>query len=174
MTDEIEQRLAELEDAVQRLQRRRASPAQHTENFAAGTDPAQLWALEGLKARSPETGAVLYTGVVQLPTGGAVEWQYAETADDLLDQDWPARATAIAALGHPARLRILRAALNGMTSVPALMDAVGDGTSGKIYHHLGELTAAGWLTSRRRGSYEIPPTRVVPLLATVLAAGTPQ
>ena len=40
----------------------------------------------------------------------------------------------------------------------------------QLHHHLRQLVAAGWLASTRRGHYEVPAARVVPLLVTVLAA----
>jgi predicted transcriptional regulator len=45
----------------------------------------------------------------------------------------------------------------------------GVGTTGQIYHHLRQLTSAGWLRTTSRGQYAVTPERVVPLLA-VLAA----
>ncbi|MCX4508639.1 hypothetical protein OG402_17600 [Streptomyces anulatus] len=44
------------------------------------------------------------------------------------------------------------------------------GTTGQIYHHLRQLTGAGWLHAAGRGRYEIPPVRVVPLLVVLTAA----
>ena len=35
------------------------------------------------------------------------------------------------------------------------------------------VTAAGWLASSKRGVYEVPAARIVPLLAILVAAGTP-
>jgi hypothetical protein len=39
-----------------------------------------------------------------------------------------------------------------------------------VYHHLRQLTSAGWLRSAARGRYVVPPERVVPLLTVVAAA----
>lgn len=47
-------------------------------------------------------------------------------------------------------------------------------TSGQIYHHLKALASAGWLVSGKRGTHEVPPSRIVPLLAFLIAAGTPE
>ncbi len=46
-------------------------------------------------------------------------------------------------------------------------------TTGQIYHHLRLLTAAGWLHTTGRGRYEVPGTRVVPLLVVLTAAARP-
>jgi len=138
---------------------------------SAGTDV--FWALNGLKAMAPAPGAVLYTGNVTLPGGGPVDWQYALTTDDILARDWsrPASASALAALGHPVRLRLLQAIATGTVAVAELAALEGVGTTGQVYHHVNQLIAAGWVYSPSRGHYGIPPERVVPLLTVVLAAG---
>ena len=132
-----------------------------------------FWALEGLEAQAPD-GAVLYTGSVQTPVGGLVRWQYARTGPDLFAKDWAEHAARLAALGNPVRLRILHSVIHGVTSAAGLMEEVDAGTSGQIYHHLKELTSAGWLASPKRGVFEVPVSRIVPLLTVLLAAGTPQ
>ncbi|MFT4051523.1 MAG: winged helix-turn-helix domain-containing protein [Microbacterium sp.] len=165
--DDVESRLSALEQAVAAL-RGQVVPAAE----ASDTDRA-LWALEGLRARAPEGGAVLYTGTVDLPTGGTVQWQYGLPAVAVLAQDWSEQVLALSALGHAVRLQILHAVLHGTTTASALVKTLGLGTSGQVYHHLKELTMAGWLAPRKRGTYEIPAARIVPLLAILVAAGTP-
>jgi hypothetical protein len=67
------ERLSRLEERVARLE--------------AGPVPVPsadvFWALEGLKAHTPE--AVLFTGSVTLPTGELYEWQMTRPAQELLD-----------------------------------------------------------------------------------------
>jgi hypothetical protein len=143
-------------------------------NGTNGTDsPDVFWALNALKALAPPPGAVLYTGSVTLPGGGVADWQYALTTDDLLARDWsrPASSTALAALGHPVRLRLLQAIAAGTVAVSELAALEGVGTTGQVYHHVNQLIAAGWVYSASRGHYAIPPERVVPLLVVILAAG---
>ena len=89
--------------------------------------------------------------------------------DAVLDLDWTASAGALAALGNPVRLTLLQQILRGNSTVSALSEVQGLGTSGQIYHHLRQLTAEGWLHSPSRGVFAVPPTRVVALLA-ILAA----
>lgn len=138
--------------------------------------PGALWALDGLRVRLPPegAGAVLFTGFVALPTGEHYEWQHGARVEDLVpaefDQDWTESAACLAALGHPVRLQLLHAILHGTRTASELTELGGVGTSGQIYHHLRQLTAAGWLRASSRGRYTVPPERVVPLL-TVLAAG---
>jgi len=88
----------------------------------------------------------------------------------LLDADWDTAAEPLAALGHPVRLAVLRGVLTGLhtTSELAALDRLG--TTGQLYHHLRQLQAAGWLRSTGRGRYDVPATRVIPLLVIVTAA----
>ncbi|GGM55734.1 ArsR/SmtB family transcription factor [Dactylosporangium sucinum] len=141
--------------------------------LATGPPPSQgaFWALERLRELAP-AGAILYTGVVPLPpaqdaAGERYEWQHGTPTGELLDLDWSELAPALAALAHPVRLRLLREILGGRRSVADLGEGLG--TTGQLYHHLRQLTAAGWLRAAGRGHYAVPPERVVPLL-TVLAA----
>ncbi|MEI7034447.1 helix-turn-helix domain-containing protein [Streptomyces pratensis] len=175
---ELEQRVAELERRLTALERQdRESPRLGDGDF---------WALEGLKQQlagvgeAAADGGVLFTGAVRLPTGEQYEWQYGALTGALLEEggpdgedrpdDGPATADALAALGHPVRLRLLREILGGRRTAAELaaLDAVG--TTGQIYHHLRQLTGAGWLHTTGRGRYEVPATRVVPLLVVLTAA----
>lgn len=171
---DVEARLSALEQAVVELQGRSAATV-----VPSGTEPSAsmaeaLWALEGLKSRAPEGGAVLYTGTVDLPTGGAVQWQYGLAASEVLAQDWTQHAGTLDALGHPVRLAILHAVMHGTVTASGLVEALESGTTGQVYHHLKELTTTGWLASPGRGAYEVPAARVVPLLAVLVAVGTPR
>jgi hypothetical protein len=159
------ERLARLEERVARLEAG-PPPAER----AAGPGDGVFWALEGLKDRVTDPGAVLFSGVVDLPTGEHYEWQEARTTDDLLRTDWTPGAAALAALAHPVRLLLLREVLLGTRTTAALGEHEQLGTSGQLYHHLRQLVAAGWLRAESRGEYAVPPERVVPLLALVLAA----
>ncbi|MFT9785665.1 ArsR/SmtB family transcription factor [Streptomyces rhizosphaericola] len=175
---ELEQRVAELE--------RRLTALEGQDGGSPRLGDGDFWALDGLKQRladAGETGAdggVLFTGAVRLPTGERYEWQYDAFTGALLDSEGgdgerpsdggSAAADALAALGHPVRLRLLREILGGRRTAAELaaLDAVG--TTGQIYHHLRRLTGAGWLRTAGRGRYEVPATRVVPLLVVLTAA----
>ncbi|MET8678304.1 winged helix-turn-helix domain-containing protein [Streptomyces sp. NPDC004647] len=166
---ELEQRVTELERRLAALEKPGGSgkgPA-----LPSGVD---FWALEGLKAQLSEageaSGGVLFTGAVHLPTGEQYEWQYGRTTDDLVGSEWADAADAFAALGQPVRLRLLHEILAGRRTAAELTELDGVGTSGQVYHHLRQLTGAGWLHSAGRGRYEIPPARVVPLLVALAAA----
>ena len=170
MSEDVEDRLSAVEKAV--LELRELVGSRGGDDTGASAENV-FWALEGLEAQAPE-GAVLYTGSVQTPVGGLVRWQYAQTGPDLFAEDWAEHAARLAALGNPVRLRILHSVLHGVSSAARLTEDVDAGTSGQIYHHLKELTSAGWLTSPKRGVFEVPASRIVPLLTVLLAVGTPQ
>ncbi|NEB81051.1 helix-turn-helix domain-containing protein [Streptomyces sp. SID14478] len=162
MTD-LERRVAGLERRLDAMERGPQAPT-----VPEGT----FWALEGLKEQLAEvaSGGVLFTGAVRLPGDKEYEWQYATITDELLASDWTDMAETFAALGHGLRLRLLREVLGGRSSATELAELDDVGTSGQIYHHLRQLTAAGWLRSAGRGRYEVPAGRVVPLLVALTAA----
>jgi hypothetical protein len=83
--------------------------------------------------------------------------------------EWAGFAGALAALGNPVRLTLLQEIVRGRDTVAALSEVDGLGTSGQIYHHLRQLTAEGWLHSPSRGTFAVPPPRVVALLAILEA-----
>ncbi|MFI1735468.1 ArsR/SmtB family transcription factor [Streptomyces acidicola] len=163
---ELEQRVADLE--------RRLAALEGAHRTAPQLDASDFWALNGLKERLAELGAtdggVLFTGAVRLPTGERYEWQYGARTEDLVDDDWTPAAEPFAALGHPVRLRLLREILGGRRTAAELAELDEVGTTGQIYHHLRQLSAAGWLHTTTRGRYEVPPVRVVPLLVALATA----
>ncbi|MEU1467302.1 helix-turn-helix domain-containing protein [Streptomyces sp. NPDC005761] len=181
----------ELEERVSELERRlEALVGEHPE--APSPTGGDFWALEGLKQQlaGAADGGVLYTGAVRLPTGERYEWQYGALTEQLLDAggaggagsagegseqvpagaDWADVAESFAALGHPVRLRLLREILGGRRTAAELAALDETGTTGQIYHHLRQLTGAGWLHTKGRGRYEVPGARVVPLLVALTAA----
>ncbi|MDQ1027537.1 DNA-binding transcriptional ArsR family regulator [Streptomyces umbrinus] len=160
---DLEQRVAELERRLDALE---------SGEPAARAGDGDFWALEGLRAQlaDVEGGGVLFTGSVLLPTEERYEWQYGMTTDQLLEADWSEAADVFAALGHPMRLRLLREIVGGRRTATELAGLDDVGTSGQIYHHLRQLTAAGWLRQAGRGRYEIPGSRVVPLLVALTTA----
>lgn len=170
LTDRVER----LERAVAELTCRVAAapPADDRteEPDIAGGTADRFWALEGLKVRVGEPGAVLFTGSVWIGEGEHYEWQEARPTSDLLDQDWGDLAASVSAVAHPVRLTLLQEVVRGQSSVAALAQDERLGTSGQLYHHLRQLVAAGWLVQARRGSYRVPPARVIPLLVLMMAA----
>ncbi|UQU66277.1 ArsR family transcriptional regulator [Couchioplanes caeruleus] len=158
---ELEQRFADLISKI--TQEKPPPPEHHTDMY---------WALDGLRKRVGEdnSGAVLYTGTVDLPTGEHYDWQLGTTVDDLFEADWSEWAGTLGALGHPARLLLLRRVLQGTRTAAELAADDGLGTTGQVYHHLKQLVSAGWLRSSARGHYAVPGERVVPLLVMLSGA----
>ncbi|GAB3298873.1 helix-turn-helix domain-containing protein [Epidermidibacterium keratini] len=166
----VEHRLAELEQRVRRLEAG-ADPAQGSSALSADEKDA-FWALLELGRRSgrPDSaGSVMIVGDVRTPSGHEAKWQLGGDTDDLLASDWAERATVFAALGHPVRLAILQAVVTGSASTAKeLADVLDVGSVGQIYHHLKELTAAGWLSAGSGKRYAVPAGRLVSLLTTLL------
>lgn len=164
VNDDLAARVAALEARVD---------AWESPRTAAAAEP--LWALERLKRdvvpTVGEQGAVLFTGSVTLPTGERAEWQEGRGVEDLLAADWSTFVGGLSALAHPVRLMLLRRVLGGTRSVTELGEHESLGTTGQLYHHLRQLTAAGWLRATARGRYEVPAERVVPLLVVLMGAG---
>ncbi|MCG7308939.1 helix-turn-helix domain-containing protein [Brachybacterium sp. ACRRE] len=150
------------------------APAPSPAASSATTDPAdptasdRFWALNALKSQLPAPGGVVYAGAVDLPIGH-VEYQWGRPTDPLLRADWADRAERVAALGHPLRLSLLQKLLESECTVAQLVDELDLASTGVAYHHLHQLQAAGWVTSPARGTWSVPPTRVVPLLAIITA-----
>ncbi|MFD4345218.1 ArsR/SmtB family transcription factor [Streptomyces coelicoflavus] len=164
--EQLELRVADLE--------RRLTALEAADRPVPRVQEGDLWALEGLKAQLTELGAeaggVLFTGSVRLPTGEHYAWQHGALAEGLLDADWAESAEVFAALGHPVRLRLLREVIGGRRTAAELAELDGMGTTGQIYHHLRQLTGAGWLHTTGRGRHEVPAGRVVPLLVALSTA----
>ncbi|WP_405797410.1 ArsR/SmtB family transcription factor [Streptomyces sp. NBC_01506] len=172
---ELEERVAELERRLAALERTGtpSEPPRAERPGGRATDDVFL-PLEHLEqqlaAAGADAGGVTYTGSVLLPTGHPYRWQFTELTDDLLDADWSVAADPFAALGHAVRLRLLREILGGLRTAAELAELDDIGTTGQIYHHLRQLTGAGWLRTTARGRYEVPAARVVPLLVMLSAA----
>lgn len=153
---------------------RRLAALESADRPAPRPGEGDFWALEGLKEQLAQMraadGGVLFTGAVRLPAGEWYEWQHGALTEGLMDADWAASAEVFAALGHPVRLRLLREVLGGRRTAAELAELDEVGTTGQIYHHLRQLTGAGWLHTTGRGRHEVPPGRVVPLLVVLSAA----
>ncbi|HIT76766.1 MAG TPA: helix-turn-helix transcriptional regulator [Candidatus Avipropionibacterium avicola] len=158
----VDERLAALEEAIAELSTRRvAEPS---------SDPGddQFWIVNELERQDLEV--VTFAGRLEVPDAGPVHWQYGQGAAELAERDWSELAATMDALAHPVRLRLVQLVHCGVRTTAELQQQEGLGTTGQLHHHLRQLVAAGWLTSPRRGHYEVPATRVVPLLTIMLAA----
>lgn len=132
-------------------------------------DDDPYWVLTGLEERHPDDDVVVYAGTFPVGDGG-YRWQYGLPTASILDGDFADAAPTLSALAHPVRLTLLQAVLAGTHQTAELSALPGIGTSGQVYHHLNQLAAAGWLRSPRRGRWEVPGERTIPLLALLMAA----
>lgn len=163
--------LSELSARLNRIEERLGG----TDNFAElipKADPADepLWALKGLEAVTKDSvGAVLMTGTVTTPMGMESRWQVAAAARDMFDSDFADRADKLSALAQPVRLQLIQRIMTDANTVNDLLETGEFGTSGQIYHHLRQLVNAGWVTTVGKSRYEVPASRVVPILVILLA-----
>lgn len=68
-------------------------------------------------------------------------------------------ANDISALGHPIRLKICELTANSAVSVKDLVDKLGMGTTGQVYHHLRTLLDFEWVENAGRSTYRLNPRR---------------
>lgn len=91
--------------------------------------------------------------------------------EQFLDQsDAATTARALAGLGHPVRLKIIRALAAGARSHADLERAVGL-KPGPLYHHLRTLERGGLVTMAVRNVYELTRSGMVGTLVAGLACG---
>lgn len=124
--------------------------------------------VDALEAPTPtgENGIVSFRGAVTLGDR-TYQYDWARPVEFLTDTALSDSLARVSALAHPIRHAILARLLESPATVAELVE--GEVTStGTAYHHLSALQAAGWVR-KSRGSFEIPPARVVPLL-TIIAA----
>jgi hypothetical protein len=166
MADDLSARLAALEARVAALE----AGGQAGPDLPAPSGGDPFWALNYLRANAPETGAVVFAGRHRVREGEQYEWQWGEPTEALRESDWSLLVPALSALAHPARLQLLKEVLAGTRAVADLQAGGSFGTTGQVYHHLRQLVTAGWLRTSGRGSYAVPPERVIPLLVILTAA----
>jgi len=115
-------------------------------------------------------GAVTYAGSASFGEG-EVLWAGERGLPQIWDMEPRTLAPLLAALGHPARLALVRALLAGERTSQELQDVIGSASAGQLYHHLKDLIAAGVVDQAGRSRYGIAAGRIVPLLVIFAAAG---
>ncbi len=155
------------------MSRASAAPPTTVGVAALTANDDRYWALNELNrqrtSKPDDRGSVIYAGTVSLPSGANYVWQRQEAAHTLLDANWHDLSDTLAALSHPVRLSILKAAIGEERSTQDLLSLPDMGTTGQLFHHIKTLQDAGWLRSVQRGRYRVPGERVVPLLAILSA-----
>jgi len=171
LRDSLAGALARLDALEQSLAAGRpADPSAASSAPAAPSSADVFWVLDGVKQRLDPPGGVVFAGSVAVPAG-PVDWQITLPTDGLLAADWAQSAPSLAALGNATRLGLLQAVVGGADTVAQISAEGGLGSTGQLYHHLGQLVATGWLVAAGRGRYAVPPERVVPLLVVLGATG---
>ncbi len=173
---ELEAKVAELTQRISRLEadrRPNGAGALASPDIGPGElDPDLLQRLQGRSGpgfeEGGESGAVLYAGAARL-AGGSYVWQMERPVPGLLGVDDDLIAGTLATVSSPTRVRLLKAVLRGARETHELQDALGGVSTGQLYHHLKELTAAGLVLQKSRGRYEVAPHTVVPVLAIIAA-----
>ena len=166
-TQELAAQLEQLAAKVARLERpARARPK--PDRAVTGED--LLRHLEQRRAAYPRDrrgvgGAVVYGGSIEL--GGAEYlWGIERPLSSLLAVDPDGAAHVLAMLGHPQRLRILRALIERPRTAAELQKVIGSRSPGPLYHHLRDLVSLGVVAQQER-RYLVPARHVVPLLAAL-------
>jgi DNA-binding transcriptional ArsR family regulator len=156
--DELERRIAHLESRIG------GEPAP----VKATRTGNPLMAVLHAWRREDGPGTVGYAGhVADREALGARQMPLAE----LLAADWTPAAGILESLGSQPRLALLGALLrDGRRTNGELQEALGDTTTGQLYHHLRALQGAGLIVQRRRGEYDLAPQAVIPVLAILAAA----
>ena len=152
-SDDLEARITRLEAAV----------------FASGRPDDHADSSDDDGAERTTSGILEYSGAVDFT--GPVTWNITYSANAAVDLAPEALSSTFAALGHPARIEIVRLLIRGNASVTDLQEAGDFGTTGQLYHHLKILTTASIVTKVGRNDYGIAPTHLVPVLVSMLAAG---
>jgi len=165
--EQLESRLAQLENAPPRQDREAGRPP---ERAAIGLIDALSSRSGPRYERGDVVGALGYAGYLRVGER-RYAWAQETGAADLLDADRAAVARWLGAIASPPRLALLVALLGRDRTSTELVSALGDPSPGQVYHHLKELQATGILVQVRRGVYRISPPVLVPLLI-VLAAAT--
>lgn len=159
-------------DLEREVKRRPARSSSHPPE-ALGADLAlveQLRRRQGRRYRTKQLqGAVAYGGAVRFGERECL-WIREHPLPEIVAHEPGPLAQALATLGHPARLVLLRALLQHSRTSQELQAILGVSSPGQLYHHLKELLAAGIVTQTRRSHYEVAARRVVPVLAVLAAA----
>ncbi len=176
-TGSLEARLTTLTRRVEKLERedRRHDPKRRMRGTseALGSDLSLLEQLRQRRGRRYQTkemrGAVAYGGAAVFGEREYL-WIREHPVPELAELEPDRLAQALATLGHPSRLVLLRAMLQHARTSQELQAMLGVSSPGQLYHHLKELLAAGIVTQTRRSRYEVAARQVVPVLVVLAAA----
>ena len=152
--DSTEQRLAALEARVAALERSLSGTSEKPAPLATDSSTA---------------GNIIFGGDVSFGDS-AYQYQWQRPSSFFMERRWDEEISRIAAIASPTRADILKRLLAAPATAAELVEEKIVSSTGTAYHHLNELSAAGWIFKVRERSYEIRPARVIPLL-TIISAG---
>jgi len=168
-------RLAALEARIEALEH------SHGEGVRSPRSPerepeAALQFLDALRRRKGKryqrgatAGALGYSGFLRVDDR-RYAWAKELPVPELLDADPADLSHWIAAIASPQRVTLLRELFGRDRTIGEIGAAMGDPSTGQLYHHLKELQAARIVVQVRRGVYRIAPALLIPLLVILAAA----
>lgn len=137
-------------------------------NPADGKRASSTSTLAGKAHAQVKKGIVASSGSYNSGSQG-YQWNLEEMAETLLDQDEERVTRVLMAIGNKQRLALLKAILEQPASAAELVERLGMGTTGQVYHHLKALQAADLVTQEGRGQFVFVSHRVPSFL--MLLAG---
>lgn len=161
---QLEARLAALEARVEALE------GQHSVTPPpAPTSDSRYWLVEALE-EGPDIpdGSVIFGGDVTIGNRD-YKYQWQRPTRFITDESWEENIKRLSAIAHPTRAEILRRLLSAPASANDLVQEELVSSTGTAYHHLNELNSAGWIAKSKSGTFEIRPTRVIPLMTIITA-----
>lgn len=157
----LEQRLASLEQRVATLEGNT-----HVETQS----DSRYWLVEALEeGPGIPDGSVIFGGDVTIGNR-KYKYQWQRPTQFVTDESWEENIKRLTAIAHPTRAEILRRLLCAPASANDLVQEGLVSSTGTTYHHLNELSSAGWIAKSKSGTFEIRPTRVIPLMTIITAA----
>lgn len=157
-----EERLAAVEARVEALENAASEPSEANGFWVVDT-------LHKQRDQLPE-GSVIFGGDLDA-AGGHYSYQWQRPIEVLTDADqWADSFERLSALTHPLRGAILRRLLQSSAQVSDLIAEELVTSTSTAYHHLNALSQAGWIKKSGSGTYEIAPTRIIPLLTIISAS----
>lgn len=173
--DGLHRQMAEMKRQLGEMERFLQGQAEQRQGTNAGATGREKQ-IAGLATADADdaahTGMLYYSGSYR---GGRYDyrWQPQERkVGGLLAVDGEKAAKILAAIGHKQRLDILKAVLQEPLTGPELVEKLGMGTTGQLYHHIKALAGADLLVQEERGGrYTVSGSRALPLLLLLAASG---
>lgn len=161
--DVLTTRLAKLEELIRTIT---GYGPEHLSNHEAPSTVMDV----PLQEESATSSAVYFSGYYRSGDHMVRVEPMEKQADELFGLNEAKTAKVLSALGHKQRLDILLELWDRPLTGAELVDRLGMGTTGQLYHHLKALTGADLLLQEERGGrYAIPSHRRFPILLLLSA-----